>query len=246
VLAVLLFLLAGVQSVLLYRLDNALDQANKKAAADRQTAAAKADTLDARIDELEKRAGNSLDAQAVAAEVTPSVFRVRAGDFSGTAFAIGKEADGGGTNLLTNFHVVQALYQGGGRQVALERTNARYPATIVRVDENNDLALLRTDQKFPRLAADSEGAKPGQPVIVIGAPLGLEDTVTTGVVSAVRDTPAGRMLQFDAPINPGNSGGPVISAQRKVVGIATLKARGAEGIALAIPIGIACQSFGIC
>jgi putative serine protease PepD len=246
VLAVLLLLLAGAQSYLLFGLNRQLDQANNKAAADRVNASAKADALEARIKELEKRAGNSLDAQAVAAEVTPSVFRVIAGEFSGTAFALGKEAEGGGTDLLTNFHVIEASYTSGSRSVALERTNARYPAKVVRVDENNDLALLHSDEKFPRLTADADGAKPGQPVIVIGAPLGLNETVTTGVVSAVRDMPAGRLLQFDAPINPGSSGGPVINAQRKVVGVATFKARGAEGIGLAIPIGVACQAFGVC
>src|SRR6266511_2812082 len=200
VLAVLLLLLAGAQGYLLSSLNRQLDQANKKAAADRANASAKADALEARIKELEKRAGNSLEAS----------------------------------------------YTSGTRSVALERTNARYPARVVRVDENNDLALLHSDEKFPRLTADVDGAKPGQPVIVIGAPLGLNETVTTGVVSAVRDTPAGRLLQFDAPINPGSSGGPVINAQRKVVGVATFKARGAEGIGLAIPIGVACQAFAVC
>src|SRR6266511_3323037 len=141
---------------------------------------------------------------------------------------------------------------GGGRRGHAERVPGdrrrvlRYRARVVRVDENNDLALLHSDEKFPRLTADVDGAKPGQPVIVIGAPLGLNETVTTGVVSAVRDTPAGRLLQFDAPINPGSSGGPVINAQRKVVGVATFKARGAEGIGLAIPIGVACQAFAVC
>src|SRR6266511_3323036 len=75
---------SGAPGYLLSSLNRQLDQANKKAAADRANASAKADALEARIKELEKRAGNSLDAQAVAAEVTPSVFRVIAGEFSGT------------------------------------------------------------------------------------------------------------------------------------------------------------------
>lgn len=245
-LAVLLLLVAGVQSFLLFRLNHALDQANKSAAAERRNAAARAEALDSRLNELEKRAGNSFDAQAVAAEVLPSVFRVVAGELAGTAFAIGKEADGGGTNLLTNFHVVETVYSGGGRDVALERTNARYRAKIVRVDERNDLALLHSAEKFPKLVAEAEESKPGQPVILVGAPLGLDDTVTTGAVSAVRDTPSGRLLQFDAPINPGNSGGPVVNAQRKVVGVALGKIRSSEGLGLAIPIGVACQAFGVC
>jgi S1-C subfamily serine protease len=246
VLAVLLFLLSGVQAVLLYRLNHALDQANRTAAADRRTAAGRADALEARIKDLERRAGKNLDAQAVAAEVLPSVFRVIAGGRSGTAFAIGKDAEGGGTNLLTNFHVVEPVYTAGGRDVALERTNARYAAKIVRVDQHNDLALLHTDEKFPKLVAETEEPKAGQPVILVGAPYGLEDTVTTGAVSAIRDTPEGRLLQFDAPINPGNSGGPVVNAQHRVVGIAVGKISSAEGLGLAIPIGVACQAFSIC
>jgi putative serine protease PepD len=246
VLAVLLLVVAGVQAYSLVTLDRELTRTDRTAAAERKKDADRIAALEERIKELEKRAGNTLDAQAVASDVVPSVFRVTAGEFSGTAFAIGKEADGGGTNLLTNFHVVEDLYRNGGRDVALEHTNARFQARIVRVDEANDLAVLQSDEKFPRLVAASEPAKPGQPVVVVGAPLGLSDTITTGVVSAVRTTPDGPVLQFDAPINPGNSGGPVINAQRQVVGIATAKARNAEGIGLAIPIAVACDSLKVC
>jgi putative serine protease PepD len=82
---------------------------------------------------------------------------------------------------------------------------------------------------------------------VVGAPLGLEDTVTTGVVSAYRQEDDGPTIQFDAPINPGNSGGPVVSADEEVLGLATAKAKDAEGIGLAIPIKTACDAFsGVC
>lgn len=74
----------------------------------------------------------------------------------------------------------------------------------------------------------------------------LGQTVTTGVISALRDNADGPVVQFDAPINPGNSGGPVIDARRQVVGIATAKAAAAEGIGLAIPITVACTTFGNC
>ena len=82
---------------------------------------------------------------------------------------------------------------------------------------------------------------------MVGAPLGLEDTVTTGVVSAYRpDDADGPTIQFDAPINPGNSGGPVVNAASEVVGLATAKARDAEGIGLAVPIKTACDTFKVC
>jgi putative serine protease PepD len=83
-------------------------------------------------------------------------------------------------------------------------------------------------------------------VVVVGSPLGLEQSVASGVISALRDTADEPMVQFDAAINPGNSGGPVINAQRQVVGIATAKAQNAEGIGLAIPIAVACRSLGSC
>jgi len=83
--------------------------------------------------------------------------------------------------------------------------------------------------------------------VVVGAPLGLEDTVTTGVVSAYRpDDSEGPTIQFDAPINPGNSGGPVVNSADEVIGLATAKARDAEGIGLAVPIKTACDTFKVC
>jgi putative serine protease PepD len=84
-------------------------------------------------------------------------------------------------------------------------------------------------------------------VVVVGAPLGLDDSVTTGVISAYRpDDADGPTIQFDAPINPGNSGGPIVNASERVVGVATAKAKDAEGIGLAIPIKVACDTFDVC
>jgi putative serine protease PepD len=84
-------------------------------------------------------------------------------------------------------------------------------------------------------------------VVVVGAPLGLDDTVTSGVISAYRpDDPEGPTIQFDAAINPGNSGGPVVNSNNQVVGLATAKAKDAEGIGLAIPIKTACDTFAVC
>ncbi|MEU8656803.1 S1C family serine protease [Actinoplanes philippinensis] len=207
-----------------------------------------ADTVNAskdRVEKLEKQQTSAnFDSQGIAEDVLPSVFRVRAGEFTGTAFAV-SEANGR-TSLFTNFHVVEEIFGDGERQVALERGNTRITATIVKVDQEKDLALLRANREIKALGIAAGDVKSGQQVLVAGAPLGLEDSVTTGVISAFRNTEDGPTIQFDAPINPGNSGGPVINSSREVVGIATAKARDAEGIGLAIPIEVACEALGAC
>jgi putative serine protease PepD len=247
VLVVLLILAAAAQGVLLNQLNGKLDKANRQLASTKAADDQRIDGLSTRIKALETQAASSLDSAAVASAVLPSVFRVDAGDFSGTAFAVGKAPAGGGTNLITNYHVVQSIYEQGTRTAALERDNQRFPVQITQVDKANDLAMLHSDQSFNRLTPAAAQVKSGVPIVVVGAPLGLAQSVTTGVVSAVRNDFPGEggktFIQFSAPINPGNSGGPVVNAQKQVVGVASAKANDAEGIGLAIPIKQACDSF---
>lgn len=200
-----------------------------------------------RTDRLEKQLAGVFDPEAVSSKVLPSVFRVRAGDFTGTAFAVGEKAGAGESNLFTNYHVVAEVWTDGGRTVTLERGETKIKATIVKVSKGKDLALLHAEQEIAGLSTATSQVKPGQPVVVVGAPLGLDDTVTTGVISAWRPKdPDGPTIQFDAPINPGNSGGPVVNSANEVVGLATAKAKDAEGIGLAIPIKTACETFDVC
>ncbi|SCL47744.1 Trypsin-like peptidase domain-containing protein [Micromonospora eburnea] len=247
-LAGVLAVVAGVQAYQIYRLDSRLAATDRRLAEAQGADGRRLDGLETRAEALEKQAGAAFNPEAVASAVLPSVFRVRAGDFTGTAFAIGKPPSGGGTTLLTNFHVVESVYDGGGRKVFLERTGQRFEATIVKVEKDKDLAQLRTTARFTGLVAAAASVRSGQQIVVVGAPLGLQDSVTTGVVSAFRkdEDGSGPVIQFDAPINPGNSGGPVINGSKEVVGIATAKARDAEGIGLAVPIKTACDTFKIC
>ena len=246
VLSIVLLLVAAAEGVLLYRMDRKLSDVTHRADQDRSTANTRAEGLEKRATELEKQLGNQFNPAAVAAAALPSVFRVAAGQFTGTAFAVGREPSGGGTYLFTNFHVVESVWTAGGREVFLERKDARFPATIVKVNKDDDVALLQSKEKFPALKTGAEKIKSGEQVAVVGAPLGLEDSVTTGVVSAYRKMPdfAHEVFQFDAAINPGNSGGPVVNAQKQVVGIASAKAREAEGIGLAVQIATACEALG--
>ncbi|WP_327005629.1 trypsin-like peptidase domain-containing protein [Dactylosporangium sp. NBC_01737] len=247
ILVVVLLLVVGVQAAFIVRLDSRLSRAEKAASAAKQTDESRLKALEDRTDKLEAKTGGNLDAAEVAASVRPSVFRVTTKYATGTSFALGKTAPaGGGTNLITNYHVVQEAYERGERDVSIERTGQRFPAKIIEAHPDKDLALLHTDEEFTRLVAAPQVPKVGEPVLVVGAPLGLEDTVTTGVVSAFRSLSGENLMQFDAAINPGNSGGPVFNAKKEVVGVATLKAREAEGIGLAIPISVVCETISIC
>ena len=211
---------------------------------DNQSLSAGLSTEQNRTDQLEKQLAGVFDPEAVSSKALPSVFRVRAGDFTGTAFSVGDKASGGKANLITNYHVVAEIYSDGGRKVSLERGSTQIDATIVKVNKGKDLALLQAGQGIAPLGTSEGQVKPGQQVVVVGAPLGLDDTVTSGVISAYRPgDPDGTTIQFDAAINPGNSGGPLLNADHQVVGVATAKAKDAEGIGLAIPIKTACTTF---
>jgi putative serine protease PepD len=244
-LVVVLVGVVGWQAYQLERLDERIAAAEQQLAQSVVAERASVASLESRATELEAEAARAFNPEAISAAVLPSVFRVRAGNFTGTAFAVGDKAADDEANLLTNYHVVESVWDADGRKVFLERGGVEVTATIVKVDKDNDLALLRVGRKLPGLATTTKTVKAGQPVMSAGAPLGLEDTVTTGVISAFRkDKNAGpTMIQFDAPINPGNSGGPLINSARQVVGLTTAKARDAEGIGLAIPIKTACDAF---
>ncbi len=142
--------------------------------------------------------------------------------------------------ILTNSHVVSGAT---AIEVSLadgQKANAR----TLGEDPHSDIAVLRTDVhlKAPSLAfVDSKTIRVGQLAIAIGNPLGFEQTVTAGVVSAVgrslRAT-TGRLIddviQTDAALNPGNSGGPLVDSQGRVIGINTAVIHGAQGICFSV------------
>jgi S1-C subfamily serine protease len=246
VLSVLLLIVVVAQAVLLVDTRGRLDDSQRRAAAAQVAADERIKGLETRTKELERRSGNSLDAAAVAGDVVPSVFLVLTPQGQGSGFAFGPDTADGGTYLITNAHVVQEEWDRGVRQVALEQKNRRFTAKILKVETGVDLALLSVAEKFPRLLAAPEAAKPGQPVVVVGAPLGVEDVVTSGVISTIRPGQFGEALQFDAAINPGNSGGPLVNAQKQVVGVVNAKQIDADGFSLGIPVATVCKTFSLC
>ncbi len=130
-------------------------------------------------------------------------------------------------HIVTNYHVIE----NADELLVTLAGGAVYPAEVVGSDPTNDLAVLRIDRDAdlpqPLKLGDSDGLRVGQFVVAIGNPFGLEQTLTTGVVSAlgrVIESPEdnnfiGEAIQTDAAINPGNSGGPLLDLHGRVVGV---------------------------
>lgn len=150
--------------------------------------------------------------------------------------------------IMTNYHVIEYAYEYGYTISVMFKDGSTYEASIVGVEPDNDVAVLKIDATglSPVAIADSDNILVGDTVYAVGNPLGeLDFTMTTGSVSALdrsittdEDQPAINMFQFDAAVNSGNSGGPVYNTSGEVIGIVTAKASdsGVEGIGFAIPI----------
>ena len=138
--------------------------------------------------------------------------------------------------LITNHHVVEGAYSAtiktsSGKQYPVQGIVAKDTAAdIVKLIVN----LSDSDTAFLNLSVNVPSE--GEDIFVIGNPLGLESTVSTGIISAVRDIPAfGKILQITAPISPGSSGSPVINSKGEVIGIATLVVTEGQNLNFAIP-----------
>ena len=146
------------------------------------------------------------------------------------------ERDG---QVLTNAHVID----GAASLVVTLDSGARTPARVLGIDTVTDLALLRIESPTPLPVArlgDSSALRVGEEVVAIGNPMGLEQTMTRGIVSGLNRILPGLaeqpMIQTDAPINPGNSGGPLVDRCGAVVGINTFISEEANSIGFALPI----------
>lgn len=164
-----------------------------------------------------------------------SVVTVQAGAGQGTAFAFGRRGE-----FLTNAHVVGE----SARVTVVTGDGERSEAEVVAVDASRDVARLRSSLELEPLEPADGPPRPGDDVFAIGAPDGLDGTVTKGIVSANRDVEGQPMIQTDVAVNPGNSGGPLLSASGLVLGVTSAKATGQEGIAFAIPIDRAQEAAG--
>ena len=148
--------------------------------------------------------------------------------------------------ILTNAHVVE-----GSDKVKVTLKNGQtYEGEVMGTDSLTDVAVIKieADEELPAVVfADSDALQPGEWAIAIGNPLGLDNTVTTGIVSATGRTSAQvgvadkrvSFIQTDAAINPGNSGGPLLNAKGEVIGINTAIIQNAQGLGFAIPVNSA-------
>jgi S1-C subfamily serine protease len=175
-------------------------------------------------------AGASLE--DVVSRVLPAVASIVAGNSRGTGFFVQPD------RLLTNAHVVE-----GHTSARLQVGTATYTARVVMQSPGSDLAVLQVYDPDPaqrtlRLGSVTQ-ARVGQEVIAVGSALGvLSNTVTRGIISAVRQVGAVTLIQTDAAINPGNSGGPLVDRSGLVIGINSIgvAARAAHGLAFAVAI----------
>ena len=200
-------------------------------------------------------------AQATKSVVTITSDTVAQGQGRFSPFSVPATGVGSGVILgsdgyiLTNRHVVA---DSTSLTVELE-DGTQYPATVVKVSDDQDLALIKVEATGLTAAkiGSSSGLQVGQTAIAIGSPLGtFTETVTKGIVSAldrtitVTDESTGQpqtlsgLIQTDAAINPGNSGGPLLDASGAVIGIDTAVSAQAEGLGFAIPIDAAASLIG--
>ena len=156
--------------------------------------------------------------------------------------------------ILTNNHVISSesedsyyqISEASKLTVTLFNDTTEYSATIVGKDEETDLAVIKIDKTdLPKAEfADSDSIKVGEFAMAVGNPMGMDSTVTCGIISAVNrevtDSSGNTytLIQTDAAINSGNSGGALVNSEGKVIGINTLKIQGegVEGLGFAIPI----------
>jgi serine protease Do len=170
-----------------------------------------------------------------------AVVQVRTPGGLGSGFIINEEG-----YLITNFHVIEGetqisieVYHNKSGQ--LERKSYKQ-VRIVAMNKFEDLALLKIEDKdapkFPKvLLGEADGLAVGERVFAIGSPLGLERTVTEGIVSTKTRQMQGELyMQTTAQINPGNSGGPLFNMRGEVVGVTNMKITFGEGLGFAIPV----------
>jgi S1-C subfamily serine protease len=170
--------------------------------------------------------------EELVAHAMPAVVMVEVPDGEGSGFFVSEDT------VITNKHVVES-----NENVTLRRSaGGTLAARVVSSSWDIDLAVLKVavvdpSQPFLPLAGPAD-VKQGEEVIAIGSPMGLQNSVTRGIVSSMREVDGISLIQTDAAINPGNSGGPLIDRQGRVIGVNTWKLAGRSLQSLGFSVSI--------
>jgi tetratricopeptide (TPR) repeat protein len=168
--------------------------------------------------------------------IKPSVVAIQTYDAKGERLARGSGFFTGPDRVITNRHVLEGAYKAEIHTVNDLTYNVK---GVLAVDGEGDIALLQVDVP-PNIASPLSIVRTtpqeGESIVVIGNPLGLEGSISNGIVSAVREIPNfGRIIQITAPISPGSSGSPVVNMRGEVVGVATLQLADGQSLNFAVP-----------
>jgi S1-C subfamily serine protease len=179
------------------------------------------------LSELKASAGE--DFSGIIEDSVTSVVTIKTDISQGTGFLISEDGF-----IVTNYHIIEGAKQAGIYTYDKEM----HQVTFVGANSQLDLALLKIEGKYDELKlGDSNDVQVGEKVIAIGNPLGLQFSVSQGIISAIHRTGSNNLeayIQTDAALNPGNSGGPLINEQGKVIGINNFKISGGENLGFAL------------
>ena len=185
-----------------------------------------------------QEAGQTASLEELASQATRSVVLIDVQTPTTSRQGSGFIVDESG-RILTNQHVIRDV---SSIRVKLSSGDVYDQVRVLATDERRDLAILQVAGfHLPALdMGDSDDVRIGTPVVLIGSPLGLENTVTTGIVSGRRQEPEGfQLLQMSAPASRGSSGGPLMTLDGRVVGIASSQMNAGQNLNFALPINYA-------
>lgn len=183
--------------------------------------------------------GNALDATALFKKLSASVFKLEASRAEG--LAQGSAVAVNTSELVTNCHVVQ-----GALKLVLKQGKEQWNASVVRSDPKTDRCIIKSDN--PRLTPvvgvrSYDSLEVGEKVYTLGSPVGLELTLSDGLISGRRDEDGFHYVQTTAPISPGSSGGGLFDARGNLVGVTTLVLTGRERLNQALNFAIPAEAF---
>lgn len=219
----------------------ALDQRLSGAEGSARAVEDRAAALEAWLAEVEAERESQPELTALAAELQDSVVTVVTPWGEGSGFPI--ETRSGNVVILTNYHVIEHVWVRGGREVEIRTSTGTVSGQVTGVSLSNDLAVIDPTGLHVPLPVRTAELSVGEAVVAVGSPRGFEGTVSTGIISALRD----EGVQFTAPVTFGNSGGPLVDEHGRVIGVVTRgHADARAAISFAVPMDVVCTTVTSC